>query len=199
MRLNQSILAFLVLSLLLQGCAKGSVKTGVCLSDNKGQRITANVLEEKKAKNDIYVQLTNTQSKLLLPVATYTLPLFSDLPKNGCFKTPFILSHTEEGYWWFDSSGNRLYEVYWFDNGPDYAEDGLFRFKKNGLIGYADESTYEIVIPAQYKAAYPFQNGKAQVSYEADSEQYDDEHLGWKNTNYVTINKQGKVISLDNK
>lgn len=183
-------LAFII----IQGCATIDTPKGVCLADSKGQHILTNAIEEKSEKHNPYVQLINAQNILLLHAKTYTLSLFSDVPKDGCFKTPFILAHKEEGYQWFNASGEKLYNVYWFDNGPDYAEDGLFRFKKNGLIGYADESTYEIVIPARYQAAQPFQNGQAKVSYKADINQLDNEHSGWKNTDYITINKQGEVV-----
>src|SRR5690606_493853 len=37
-----------------------------------------------------------------------------------------------------DQDENRLYEVYWFDNGPDYVSDGLFRIKRNGKVGFAN-------------------------------------------------------------
>lgn len=129
-----------------------------------------------------------------MPENTYTLPLFSDVPKNGCFKKSFILSHTTAGHHWFNAHGEKLYDVYWFDNGPDYAEDGLFRFKKNGLIGYADANTYKVIIPARYQAAQPFQNGRAKVSYNADVQQFNNEYLGWIHTDYVTIDKKGDVI-----
>lgn len=183
-------LAFII----IQGCVTIDTTKGVCLADNKGQRIFANAIEEKSEKHHSYVQLVNAQNILLLPAKIHTLSLFSDVPKDGCFKIPFILSDAEGGYHWFNANGEVLYDVYWFDNGPDYPQDGLFRFKRNGLIGYVDESTYEVVIPARYQAAQPFQDGRAKVSYKADVKQLDDEHSGWINTDYFNINRQGDAI-----
>ena len=63
-----------------------------------------------------------------------------------------------------DRTEKELYEVFPFDNGPDYPSEGLFRILQNGKIGYADANTYAIVIPPHFDCAYPFENGKAKVS-----------------------------------
>lgn len=60
-----------------------------------------------------------------------------------------------------------LYEVYWFDNGPDYIEEGMFRIVEDGMIGYANEKG-EIVIPPKYKCARVFQDGWAEVAYDCE-------------------------------
>jgi WG containing repeat len=56
-----------------------------------------------------------------------------------------------------------IFDVYTYDNGPDYIRDGLFRIKRNGKIGYANEKG-EIVIEPVYACANPFENGKAKVA-----------------------------------
>lgn len=193
---NLILLIFSILPTLIiaQGCVTTNTSQSTCLAGSEGQRLTTDAIDGKSSKHLPYIQLVGAKNTLLLPENTYTLPLFSDVPKDGCFKKPFILSHTTAGHHWFNAYGEKLYDVYWFDNGPDYAKDGLFRFKKNGLIGYADADTFEIVLPAQYQAAHPFKDGQAEVSYKADIEQDDNENSVWIHTDYVTIDKKGDVI-----
>ena len=61
-----------------------------------------------------------------------------------------------------NKEGKQLFEIHWYDNGPDYIEEGLFRMKNNDKIGFADTSG-TIVIEPQYDFALPFKNGKAVV------------------------------------
>lgn len=77
-----------------------------------------------------------------------------------------------------DRKGHEVYQVYWFDNGPDYSQEGLYRMRQNGKIGYASSITGEVVIHAEYDCAYPFDNGKAQVGIGCKSEK-EGEHSIW--------------------
>jgi len=91
-----------------------------------------------------------------------------------------------------DRSENELFEVYWFDNGPDNIAEGLFRIKKNGKIGYSD--TYgKIVIEPQFDCAFPFENGKAKVSNDCKTVP-DGEHSRWISENWKYIDKNGQTI-----
>ena len=64
-----------------------------------------------------------------------------------------------------NTKGEVLYYTYWFDNGPDYIEDGLVRIKNaEGLIGFADGHTGHIIIEPQYACAFPFAKGVAEVA-----------------------------------
>lgn len=40
-----------------------------------------------------------------------------------------------------DDKGQEVYQIYWFDNGPDYDSEGLYRIKQNNKIGYASAVT----------------------------------------------------------
>lgn len=73
-----------------------------------------------------------------------------------------------------DKNENELYEVYWFDNGPDYAKDNRFRIIKNNKIGYAN-SKGEIIIKPQFMCANQFKNGIAKVSYNCNYREPDNE------------------------
>lgn len=50
-----------------------------------------------------------------------------------------------------------------YDNGPDYVEEGLFRFVENNKIGFADPDGKKI-IAAQYDFATPFSDGLAEYT-----------------------------------
>ncbi len=91
-----------------------------------------------------------------------------------------------------DQNGNRLYEVYWVDNGPDIIEEGLFRIKRNGKIGFANTKG-EIVIPPQFDCAEQFKNGKAKVTYDCVLIK-EGEHTLMKSNSWFYINKTGRKM-----
>lgn len=103
------------------------------------------------------------------------------------------MEQTNDGKWVvMDSKKTIRYEVFIYDNGPDYAADGLIRVVKNGKIGYADAKTYEIVIEPQFDCAYPFENGKAKVSNQCKTVK-DGEYSVWESDAWKYIDKQGKI------
>lgn len=63
------------------------------------------------------------------------------------------------------SKTGKYVRAFVFDNGPDYFSDaeGLARYvAEDGRIGFVD-AELNSVIPAQFKCAFPFRNGKARV------------------------------------
>lgn len=86
-----------------------------------------------------------------------------------------------------------IFDAYLFDNGPDYINEGLFRIKRNGKIGYADP-TGKVVIPAIYSCADPFKNGKARVALDCESVS-DGDHTMSKSEHWFYIDKTGKKIN----
>lgn len=91
-----------------------------------------------------------------------------------------------------DRNKKALYEIFPYDNGPDYPAEGLFRIVKNGKIGYADANTFAVVIPPQFDCAYPFENGKAKVSKQCKTVK-DGEHSVWESDAWQYVDKQGNV------
>ncbi|MGE4439496.1 MAG: WG repeat-containing protein [Achromobacter pulmonis] len=85
------------------------------------------------------------------------------------------------------------YQVYLFDNGPDYPRDGRYRIRLNGKIGYADEETGAIVIAPVYDCALPFEEGRARAGVGCRQES-DGEHRWWSGGRWQTIDRQGKTI-----
>ena len=89
--------------------------------------------------------------------------------------------------------GERIFEVYMYDNGPDYLSEGLFRIKKNGKIGFANENG-EIIIEPQFECASHFYNGIASVTYDCYLYYDLDNHLRSESENSFEIDKKGNRI-----
>jgi hypothetical protein len=69
----------------------------------------------------------------------------------------------DDGWMYVDRYGKALITgVPTFDNGPDYFNDGLVRFVKDGKYGFANR-TGRVVIQPIYDGAMPFEKGKAKV------------------------------------
>lgn len=91
-----------------------------------------------------------------------------------------------------DKNGKFMYEVFFYDNGPDYISDGLFRIVVNGKIGYSNTKG-EIIIQPQYECTNPFEKGKAQVALTCQLIP-DGEYTRMESKEWITINKKGKRI-----
>jgi predicted alpha/beta superfamily hydrolase len=101
------------------------------------------------------------------------------------------MSQSANGKWVImDQKKKLLYEVFTYDNGPDYASEGLIRIVKNGKIGYADATTYLLVIAPQFDCAFPFENGKAKVSNQCKTTK-EGEYSLWTSDAWQYINKDG--------
>ena len=62
-----------------------------------------------------------------------------------------------------DRNDSIVLKPYIYDNGPDYVEEGLFRYIENDKIGFADLNGQKI-IPAKYDFATPFSKGLSEYS-----------------------------------
>jgi len=95
-----------------------------------------------------------------------------------------------------DTKEKILYEVYWFDNGPDWPEEGLFRIITDGKIGYADKEG-RVVIKPQFACAEQFKDQKARVTYSCDltKKLAKDEHTSMVSNGWFYIGKNGKKIN----
>ena len=111
---------------------------------------------------------------------------------NKSKAAPLTMTQTTNGKWVImDSKKTTLYEVFIYDNGPDYASEGLIRVVKNGKIGYADAKTFAIVITPQFDCAFPFENGKAKVSNKCKTIK-EGEHSTWTSDEWQYVDKKGK-------
>lgn len=95
--------------------------------------------------------------------------------------------------WCLNNRGKILFETYNYDNGPDWQSEGLFRFiGKNGRIGFAD-TLGNIVVPAIYRFAYPFKDGKAKVTREGQLQRDStSEHNTWVSPHWMVIDRNGR-------
>ncbi len=113
-------------------------------------------------------------------------------PATTATTTPLTMEQASDGKWVIlNGQKTVVYEVFMYDNGPDYASEGLIRVVKNGKIGYADAKTYAIVIEPQFDCAFPFENGKAKVSNQCRTVQ-EDEYSVWESDAWQYVDKQGK-------
>jgi hypothetical protein len=109
------------------------------------------------------------------------------------FKTYAIVSKAHRGLIAIDRSEKELFQVYNFDNGPDYPAGGLFRIIKNGKFGFADTNG-KIVIKPQYGCAFPFENGIAKVAVNCVDKKTGEKHHYWESDKWFYINKSGSKI-----
>jgi hypothetical protein len=91
-----------------------------------------------------------------------------------------------------DKNGKELYEIYFYDNGPDYLADNRFRIIQNEKIGYANELG-EIVIKPQFQCADGFENGKARVTNNCKLKQ-DGEYTSSESDSWFFINTKGEKL-----
>ena len=106
-------------------------------------------------------------------------------------QTPLTMVEIDNKWVLVDQQKKVQYEVFLYDNGPDYPSEGFIRVVKNGKIGFADATTYAIVIPPQYDCAFPFENGKAKVSNTCKTVK-EGEHSSWESDAWQFVDKKGK-------
>ena len=109
------------------------------------------------------------------------------------FRTYAILLNAQQEFVAIDRKETVLYKVFPFDNGPDYASNGLFRIVENTKIGFADAATGKIVIKPQFSCAFPFENGVAKVSNDCKAEP-EGEYTSWISENWYYINTSGEKV-----
>lgn len=149
----------------------------------------------------------NSAGEIVIPAGKYPM-CFTDT-----FYTYAIVALETGDLVGIDRSEKVLYEVFNYDNGPDYPAHGLFRIIKGDKIGFADEKTGKIVIEPMYDCADPF----TQIDYLEGLEgqilsgvstdcgdwaiQEDDGHVYYnealKKLNIVYINTKGEVVAKE--
>jgi len=133
--------------------------------------------------NDEEPYFLNEKGEEIIPAGKYVMSYSDTIYDYG-----MVMDSTGR-IWAINQSDSVLFEVYNFDNGPDYIEEGLFRIVKDGLIGFANEAG-EIIIEPQFQCAYPFENGSAQVALECKSTT-EFEMTKWESKAWFNIDKKG--------
>lgn len=129
----------------------------------------------------------NVNGDTIIPLGKYAM-CFTDT-----FRTYAIVAKPNSGFVAIDRQENVLYEVFFFDNGPDYPSDGLFRIVENNKIGYADSLTGLVVIKPQFDCASPFEKGVAKVSNDCKTQSVG-EYSWLISDHWVYIDKKGKEV-----
>jgi len=110
------------------------------------------------------------------------------------------LSFSEDGLAWvwvddkvfYVSRTGKAVRTHFYDNGPDYFEEGLARTILGNKFGYMDGSLTTVIQP-KYDFAFPFRNGHAVVCNECRSEP-SGEHSVVVGGKWGVIDKKGKVV-----
>lgn len=78
-----------------------------------------------------------------------------------------------------DKKEETILKPFIYDNGPDYIEEGLFRFVENNKIGFSDIEGRKI-IKAKYDFAAPYENGLSEYTLGGHKEyEKGREHWWW--------------------
>lgn len=167
-------------------------------------------MQEQPKEQFEYADITPAKDTLFGTADEYGIP-FAFLNKKGdtiipagefenCFSNIFTTfayvsdkKFKDQGMVAVNRNKEVIFEAFIFDNGPDYIQEGLFRIKRNGKIGFADE-TGKVVIEAKYSCAYPFENGKAKVTLNCETIN-DGEHSTWESDEWFYIDKIGKKVN----
>jgi hypothetical protein len=109
--------------------------------------------------------------------------------------TLFDMAFVTLNYKWvaINNHDSIILSPYIFDNGPDYIEEGLFRFVENNKIGFANEKGRKIIL-AQFDFASTFKGGLAAFSVGGKMEKWDEEHSTWNGGLWGFIDKKGQVV-----
>ncbi|MDW7692635.1 WG repeat-containing protein [Flammeovirgaceae bacterium SG7u.111] len=108
-----------------------------------------------------------------------------------------VLEHPNDSTWGrklaIDKHQNILFDLMMFDNGPDYFSEGFTRVLRNGKMGFANKYG-KVVIPCIYDFAKPFENGKAEVTFDAKEVVDLEEHRRVESDEWFVIDKKGERI-----
>lgn len=91
-----------------------------------------------------------------------------------------------------DKCNQVVLEPFVFDNGPDYVREGVFRFWKNGKLGYADKDG-NVVIEPRFDFAGPFDQGMTGFCMGCKPEKFQ-EYVEWTGGKWGFIDKTGKEV-----
>ena len=161
-------------------------------------------IQENASKDTLFIVYANSEAKeqqlgdkagfinqkgdTVIAIGTYLMTFSEKILNYG-----FV--HDGKNIIGIDSKGNRLFEVFWFDNGPDYVEEGYFRILRDGKIGFAD-TTGKVVISPQFDCVTHFYEGKTKVGVNCRTVKKDeyDEYPITKADEWYFIDKKGNRI-----
>ena len=136
------------------------------------------------------VCLVNEQGDTIVPYGRFSWCVSDSISPIG-----FVLEPKVKGITCINTEGQVLCRALVVDNfTPDYLFEGHFRIVNDeGLMGFADSLGHVVVTP-QFKYAYPFEGGKAKVTYTGQKNDPNDEHWEWVSDDWFYIDYQGRKV-----
>jgi hypothetical protein len=123
--------------------------------------------------------------------------------KFAYYGTDTLLHYANVMEWVNDSTYGRriginrnqeiLFDLVMFDNGPEPFNDGLTRVFRDGKMGYANKFG-QVVIPCIYDYAKWFDEGTAEVTFNATIYIDGDEHRQVEGDEWFKIDKSGQRV-----
>ncbi len=150
------------------------------------------VTDEKYLQYGVKIAFVNENNDTIIPFGKYayygtdTLEFYANViehPNDSTYGRQIAI----------DRNQNVLFDIVMFDNGPEPFNEGLTRILRNGKMGYANKFG-QIVIPCKYDYAKWFENGKAEVTYNAKEYLDLDEHKRVESDDWFEIDKKGKKL-----
>ncbi len=150
------------------------------------------VTDEKYLQYGVRIAFVNENNDTIIPFGKYayygtdTLEFYANViehPNDSTYGRQIAI----------DRNQNVLFDIVMFDNGPEPFNEGLTRILRNGKMGYANKFG-QIVIPCKYDYAKWFENGKAEVTYNAKEYLDLDEHKRVESDEWFEIDKKGKKL-----
>lgn len=136
-------------------------------------------------ENSLACGYINSKGDIVIPIGKYA-HCYTDTIRNF----GMVVEKETGKILGINQNAVELFEVFKFDNGPDYESSGLFRIIKDGKIGYANPMG-EIVITPTYSCAYPFEGNFARVAENCEIE-ISGEHKIWKSEKWYEITRSGE-------
>ncbi|MFC4791412.1 WG repeat-containing protein [Hymenobacter endophyticus] len=108
------------------------------------------------------------------------------------------LDSTRRGLpWLVNAWGRQTVRAFYFDNGPDYVQQGLMRYTNDSAqVGFANRRG-RIKIPARFTIAYPFNHGHSivgQGSHLKPRFPDETEHMVWRGGKWGIIDRRGNTV-----
>lgn len=129
----------------------------------------------------------DTNGNIIIPLGKYKFCYSEEFDKIA-----FVGSVDRKGIYAIDRNENVLFQVYITDNQPDPIKENTFRIENNGKIGFANTHG-DVIIPPQFDAAWPFEEGFAGIGFGGTHKQIGD-HKTYVSGKWKFINKHGIPI-----
>lgn len=163
--------------------------------------------QQKKREQQLYyfvtsknlVGIKDRKGRIIIPASHLNFPEYKNNEPVGnelIYLMPAKANKIREPHSWgvvYNRKGKLLFAPFAYDNGPDNFNEGLMRFVKNGKTGFANRRG-EVVIPAQYDFALPFNYDISAYCMGCKWES-DGEHSFVSGGTWGYINKKGEALT----